>query len=219
VLVTARPTVEEVLVRAPRWLDVVRLLECVSDIGANDPQGLYLLILLAVVTGLRTGDVLRLRVEDFESAGDETGGVALWWARNRKGRKVKVCGIPAVVEALVTTRLMELPERQERFFFWPSFPYPLWKRLRERAKVVALRPQALRRAAGAVAGATAIQRAGVQQLQHSSARVFRRYYEDREQAAIALASSLFVPELPRMPAFVLGKLDRRGRRWAAELVV
>lgn len=208
---TARPQVAETIIRAPRWGDVLALLEAAGRVRCNDAQGLYLLVLLAVVTGLRAGDLLALELGDFEPGCAETGGVGLWWGRNRKGRKVKVCGLPSAVEALVLRRVAALATGSRRLFLWPSFPDGAWNRLRVEARVAGLRFQALRRAGGALAATIALQRAGAQHLQHTGLAVFRRHYEDREQAAVVFGSSVVLPPLPPMPTFEIGTVDCRGR--------
>jgi integrase len=213
---SSRPSCELSIVRAPRWRAVLALLAATNELACNDRQGLYLLVLLGVVTGLRADDLLSLKLADLELSEPDGEPVGLWWARNRKGRKVKVCGLPAVVEKLVVRRVAELPGGG-RFFLWPSFPHNAWGRLVERAKVGALRFQGLRRAAGALAAASAVRHAGARQLQHSGLGVYRRHYEDQELEAVAVATALNLPELPMMPAFDLGILDRRGRRRAVSV--
>lgn len=210
---TLRPHVEETLVHAPGWTDVLTLLRTCSAITCNDAQGLYLLILLAVITGLRASDLLALRLEDYQPAGRDLPA-GLWYARNRKGHKVKACGLPAKVERLLSRRIKALPAHARTLFFWPSFPHNAWDRLRKQARAEALQFQALRRAAGALSAASAMRAAASQHLQHSTAEVYIRHYEDRVQTALAYALALPVPALPKLPRFSLGTLDHAGRRRA-----
>lgn len=204
------PKMVRKLPRVPRADDWLRLLERVSDerIELDDPQGWYLLILLAAVTGFRQQTLLRVRLRDIDLAGPEQTAVITLVESKTKREEFRV--VPATVAALINRRIFEMPDGQERLFGWDRWQRKAWDRLK-RASTFKFSFHDLRRAAGTDWSIARLESHGAEHLGHSSSAVFAAHYGDRLRLAVATAQAIRLPELPPMPAYALGARLTRGR--------
>lgn len=207
--------------RPPRPHEWLRLLQAASaDATAAEPQlddaqAWYLLVLLAVVTGLRQQALLPLKIADVELAAQE-GRPGLLRSFTGKTGKEDVHGLPPAVNDLLAERIAELPDGATHLFPWRRWQRKAWVRL-TRAATLPVTFHSLRGAAGTQAALAKARQAGARHLAHSSVAVFGRHYSDDELLALEVGAQLELPPLPPLPARPAraARAHRPGRRPAS----
>lgn len=196
--------------RVPTTDDCVKLFEALPDAGVDDANGWHVLLLLALVTGLRRSDLLLLTPRNFRLGVRE--GIGLLEAETTKDRDFGTWGLPRIVNDRVAQRIAILPSGEGRLFLWSCWPRKAWERVRKAAGF-AYPFHSLRAAAGILVVLDRLKREGAHHLLHSDTHTFDEHYADGEQIALATAEHLELPELPAPPAFSLEPIPGKpGRR-------
>ena len=198
------------VVRAPDTEDWLRLLNQTNTVTLADAQGWYVLILLAVVTGLRESTLLALRWADIEFNAT-TDGIGLLKSYTTKTQKEKLIGLPSAVCDRLTARFAAMPVGTQHVFTWHNFQRKAFRML-QHAAVFRQKFHSLRASAGTQAALRQAEQAGAEALDHSRPDVFRLHYGDAVAIPLAVAAQIHLPELPPMPAWSdTSPYGRRGR--------
>lgn len=206
-----RPHVPPRIRRAPEDAEWLALLEQIhaGTAALDDPQGWHLLILLAVVTGLRQAALLAIQLRDVDFGGADQQQTALLHAVS-KGQVESYHGLPPVVTDRLAARIAELPPGTERLFRWRRFGRKAWVRL---CRAAGFRHSfhALRRASATRLAEARALSAAAGQLGHADPQVTRAHYLDIIRVQRAAALALTLPDLPPLPDYRL-YATRGGRR-------
>ena len=186
--------------QAPTADEWVRLLKATSSVITPDRQGWYVLVLLAVVTGLRQSALLSIRLQDITLGDSDTDGVGLLKSFTPKTKKEKLHGLPAIVCDKLAVRISSLPDGADRLFGWGRWQRKAWDRLKKVAGVT-FSFHSLRASSGQAAALARLRAAGAAHLDHYSSDVFQTHYESAAQTARAVAANLLLPDLPAMPPY------------------
>lgn len=194
----AKPREQHRLKSAPGvddWLELLRAVPAAPTL--TDRQGWHVLILLAVVTGLRRTTLLDLPLSaiDFETDSDGAGVLKSWSSKTGKER---LHGLPKPAMQRLAYRVESLPDGGGLFPHWGTWPRKQWDQLREAAGF-RFDFHGLRRAAGTQAALQRLRAAGAEALDHSSERVFEAHYESHRRVALELATAMKLPRLPKCP--------------------
>lgn len=196
----------------------------------DDRQAWHILILLAVVTGLRR-DVLvercyisrppaatlsRLRHENrewswVELLDDSDGGIALLHAYSSKSGKESIHGLPRPVADRIATRISDLPDGSTLLFPWSAFQRGAWRRINAAAHLD-YTFQSLRQASVTRVAVDQARRSAQAQAHHSSLRTTMDHYLDDAAVQREVARSTRLPDLPPLPPFPSGPPASPGRR-------
>lgn len=223
--------------------EIMRLLEVLGDderekrgLNVEDPQGWYLLILLAWLTGVRQSVLLRTHfgiqvtrrnvtrigqtqhlppaVREPEAFGivqlaqePEDKGAGLLFSYTAKTFKEKPIGLPPLANDCIEQRISYLPAGMQYLFFWEHFQKLQWAKICSAANVNRTFHD-LRGGCGmGVAIDQAIQ-AAQHALDHSSPRVTTDHYVQTVPLARRVAQEFPMPALPPLPTLELGPDDR-----------
>jgi integrase len=181
---------------SPQDAEWVRLLAVIPRVALDDPQAWHLLILLAIVTGLRERALLGIRVADLNLPAD---GAGLLRAVS-KGNVESYHGVPPVVCERIRMRLHQLPAGAEYLFPWRHFHVKAWHRVAAAAHF-GFTFQALRRASGTRRAESAGAASARDGLGHTDERVTRGHYLAITRVQLAIAGALTLPPLPPFPRY------------------
>lgn len=181
---------------APEDADWLRLLAVIPRVRLDDPQAWHLLILLAIVTGLRERALLGIRVADLNLPAD---GAGLLRAVS-KGNVESYHGVSVVVGRRIRTRLHQLSAGAEYLFPWRHFQVKAWHRIKEAARF-GFTFHALRRASGTRRAESAAVASARDGLGHTDERVTRGHYLAIARVQRAIAGALTLPPLPPFPRY------------------
>jgi hypothetical protein len=226
----ARPRGPQRIRRAPREEQWLGLLRAIPRTELDDPQAWHLLILLALVTGLRQQALLHTYFglpvtaelarqlgrrhprgwSCVEFAGPEDHGIGLLHTYTGKTRKEQLFGLPPAVNDRLAARIAELPAGTTQLFPWARYQRKAWRRLAKNAGFTASF-HSLRAACGTRAALARAAESARQQLAHASVSTTRAHYLDQEALAREVADHLPLPELPPLPEFAARHPAKHGR--------
>jgi len=204
-----RPKVPRRMPRVPSIDDWLRLLNTIPETALDDRQGWHLLLVLAVVTGVRQTPLRTLTRDRFEPPSDTTDGVSFVTCIS-KGDVESVHGLPVPVTERMVTRLACIPKHQTKVFIWKRWPRTAWDRLCEHAGFP-FPFHGLRACAGTLRAYQTALASGAAALNHSAPRVFASHYADAKRIQLGVAKSLELPELPPMPPYKIVAVPRSPR--------
>ena len=216
-----RPPIPRRAGRGPTTPEWIALLEAVGrdTTTLDDRQAWHILILLAVVTGLRR-DVMvercyiarpppamlaRLRKEGrewswLELCSDEDGEIGLLHAYSSKSGKESIHGLPRELATRLATRISDLPDGAAFLFPWRAFQRQAWKRINAAAHL-AYTFQSLRQASVTRVAVDQARRTAQAQAHHSSLRTTMDHYLDDAAVQREVARSTHLPPLPPLPKY------------------
>ncbi len=199
------------LIRPPTEREWVRMLEVLSEIPDIDAQAWHVLILLAVVTGLRQATLLAIRVGDIILGTQNEQDIGLLSAYTPKTRKETLFGLPPCVNERLAIRIGSIPAGCTGLLPWHRWQRKQWGRI-QAAAGTCFTFHSLRAASATRAAVARAEQAAQYQLDHSSASVTRDHYLSQAAVARAVAAQIVLPELPPLPPYreATGRARQRG---------